>query len=51
LAQKISVIANTKAEANTKAFNMLGEHPRFGEYGWAIIWDRIDEEPSSTEEA
>ena len=48
-AQPISIIAKTKQEATTKALEMLGTHPRFGNhhyYGWAIKWDRIDEEPN-----
>lgn len=48
-AQPISIIAKTKQEVTTKAIEMLGTHPRFGNrhyYGWAIKWDRIDEEPN-----
>ena len=47
-AQKVSVVATTKDEANNKAWAMLGRHPRHGSFrstGWAIIWDKIDEEP------
>lgn len=46
----VSVIAETKAEALTKALTMLGTHPRFGNthyWGWAIKFDSIDEEPTS----
>ena len=46
-ATSVSVLAETKAEAVTKALHMLGRHPRFGSHsnqGWAIIWDAIDEE-------
>jgi hypothetical protein len=52
-AQAVSVVARTKDEAWEKAIAMLGTHPRFGRKGfgdrrdtagWAVIWDRIDEE-------
>ena len=53
LAQAVSVLAETKAEATSKALKMLGTHPQFGTSGfgdsrdtpgWAIIWDSCDEE-------
>lgn len=49
-ARKISVVAETKKQASEKACRMLGDHPRFGtstHYGWAIIWDSIEEEPTA----
>lgn len=51
-AQAISVLAPTKDEANRKAWDMLGYHPRFGSQvtgasGWALIWDSVDEEVES----
>lgn len=45
-AQPVSVLAQTKKEATSKALRMLGDHPRFGNrssYGWAIKWDEIEE--------
>lgn len=41
LAQRFSVIAETKADAEAKALQMLGSHPQFGR--WAIHWDAIKE--------
>lgn len=55
LAQDISVVAATKAEATRKALTLLGAHPRFGVNGfgdrrdtpgWAIRWTSIEEEPT-----
>jgi hypothetical protein len=52
-AQSISVLAKTGREATRKALDMLGTHPRFGvsgfgdardAAGWAVVWDRVDEE-------
>ena len=49
-AKPLSVLANTRQEANEKAWKLLGEHPRFGSWrvgdgsGWTLIWDSIDEE-------
>lgn len=49
-AQPITVNAETTDEANRKAFQVLGPHPRFGRSGfgderdasgWALIWDEI----------
>lgn len=45
-AKEISVVAHDRSEAFTKAFVMLGDHPRFGNrthYGWTIVWDSVDE--------
>ena len=47
-AQAVSVIASTKGEANRKARELLGTHPRFGSWrtpnsGWGIKWDSIEE--------
>lgn len=56
-AQPISVLAETKAEANRKALALLGTHPRFGVSGfrdhrdvsgWALTWDSIDEASDPT---
>lgn len=51
-ATPVSVLAQTRAEANMKAFALLGTHPRhgrsgFGDHrdtsGWALKWDSIEE--------
>ena len=49
LAEKVSVLAATKAEAHQKVRAMLGTHSRFGSWrtpnsGWGVIWDSISEE-------
>lgn len=49
-ATPLSVLANTRQEANEKAWKLLGTHPRFGSWrrgdgsGWTLVWDSIDEE-------
>lgn len=47
-AQQVSVLAETRAEATTKALAMLGTNPRWGNHrnhGWALRWDSVEEQP------
>lgn len=46
-AQKISVLASNRLEANRKAFAMLGESNRRG-WSWELRWDRVDEEQGAS---